>query len=384
MSAPDVLIIGAGITGAVAALTLAEAGHRVDIIDAYAPAAMASGWTLAGVRQSGRDPAELPLARAAVAEWSGLEARLGAPTHYRQGGNLRLARTEPELATIRALVADQRRAGLDLWLLTPDDLRDMAPGLSPDILGASFCPTDGHADPVATVRGFIDAALRHGARTAWGERAQAFETEHGRITAVLTDKRRITPGAVLLAAGIQVNTLLAPLGPVIPLRHPIVTVVQTQPVTARFPFVIGVANADFALRQEVSGQLRFTSGAEPGGVLAEQGNRPVVRPTLASVTATLTRAAKIMPDTANATVNAIWGGLLDLTPDALPVIDRHPDIANLTIAAGFSGHGFGIGPVTGALAGDLVLGRDPAHPVAAFRFDRWDGTGPDAGLSLHG
>ena len=97
MSAPDVLIIGAGITGAVAALELTEMGAKVEVVDRYGPAAMASGWTLAGVRQSGRHPAELPLARDAVKRWQELDRRLEARTSYRQEGNLRLARTEAEI-----------------------------------------------------------------------------------------------------------------------------------------------------------------------------------------------------------------------------------------------------------------------------------------------
>jgi sarcosine oxidase subunit beta len=95
--------------------------------------------------------------------------------------------------------------------------------------------------------------------------------------------------------------------------------------------------------------------------------------------------AGVLPAVAAAPISAVWGGLLDLTPDALPVIDRHPEFQNLVIAAGFSGHGFGIGPLTGPLAADLVLGREPAHPLAAFRLGRFAaGIGPPATLALHG
>ncbi|HYZ64955.1 MAG TPA: FAD-dependent oxidoreductase, partial [Acetobacteraceae bacterium] len=94
---PDVVVIGAGISGAASAYELATAGLSVLLLDRYGPAAMASGWTLAGVRQSGRHPAELPLARAAVALWGELSERLGADVRYRRRGNLRLARTEAEV-----------------------------------------------------------------------------------------------------------------------------------------------------------------------------------------------------------------------------------------------------------------------------------------------
>src|ERR1700719_3550439 len=102
-----IVIIGGGITGTAAAAELAREGHAVTLIEKHGIAAMASGWTLGGVRQSGRAPAELPLARAAVEIWSGLAETLGADVEYRRAGNLRLARTPAEAALIRSLVLTQ-------------------------------------------------------------------------------------------------------------------------------------------------------------------------------------------------------------------------------------------------------------------------------------
>ncbi|MCT7377996.1 NAD(P)/FAD-dependent oxidoreductase [Chelativorans salis] len=387
MSAPDVLVIGAGITGAAAALALAEAGARVEIVDRYGPAAMASGWTLAGVRQSGRHAAELPLAREAVALWPELDRTLEADTGYRQHGNLRLARDAGEVETLKALVAEQKAAGLDLALL-PDlaAVREVAPALSSAVLAASWCPTDGHADPVATVLAFLDRAERLGARVSMGERILRLEAEGGRVTEAITDRRRIAAGTVLAAPGIFVNAMLEPLGLSIPLRRPMVTVVRTAPCAPLLRPVLGVANADMAARQEVSGRLRVTSGAEAwAGALSETDRGPVVRPTARQVMDGIGRVAAVLPALAEAEVESVWGGVLDLTPDALPVVDRAPGYGNLVVAAGFSGHGFGIGPVTGPLAADLALGRRPRLALEAFRFDRFSGSArPEAELTLHG
>src|SRR5438477_12162501 len=114
-----IVIIGGGITGTSAAAELAREGQAVTLIEKHGVAAMASGWTLGGVRQSGRDPAELPLARAAVAMWSGLHDTLDADVEYRRKGNLRLARNAAEAELIRALVASQRAQGLEIDFL-PD------------------------------------------------------------------------------------------------------------------------------------------------------------------------------------------------------------------------------------------------------------------------
>lgn len=387
LATPDVLVIGAGITGTAAALEIAGAGGSVEVIDAYGPAAMASGWTLAGVRQSGRHPAELPLALAAVELWQDLHEHLGAPTGYRRSGNLRLARTDAEVATIRALVADQTRAGLQLAFL-PDltSVREIAPALSDRVLAASFCPSDGHADPLATVTAYATRAEALGARLAFGERVLRLETEGGRIVRVVTDRRTLSPGTVLIAAGFLVNELLAPLGHGIPLRRPMVTVLRSTPCPPLLAPVLGVANANMAARQENDGRMRVTSGMEDwAGEIVEAGGRPTIRPRMRALGETIAKVAEVLPGFAEVELAECWAGALDLTPDALPVIDRLPGLDNAVVAAGFSGHGFGIGPVTGPIAGRIALGRDPGHDVSAFRYGRFAAqTGPDAPLTLHG
>lgn len=387
LATPDVLVIGAGITGTAAALELAETGVKVELIDSYGPAAMASGWTLAGVRQSGRHPAELPLARSAVALWPELDERLGAETGYRRSGNLRLARDAAEADTIRALVADQSAAGLDLSYLSGlAAIREIAPALSDEVVAASFCPTDGHADPVATVSAYARRAGDQGAALSFGETVRHFETRGGRITRVVTNRRALAPGTVLLAAGFLANELLAPLGTTLPLRRPMVTVLRSAPIAPLLDPVLGVANADMAARQERSGRLRVTSGAEDwAGGLIERAGGPAIRPRMRSVLATIDKVRRVLPAFAEVELEDVWAGALDLTPDALPVIDRVPGIENLVVAAGFSGHGFGIGPVTGPMAARLVCGKAAGHPLAPFRFDRFaDGAVATAPLTLHG
>lgn len=386
LATPDVLVIGAGITGTAAALELAETGVKVELIDSYGPAAMASGWTLAGVRQSGRHPAELPLARSAVALWPELDERLDAETGYRRSGNLRLARDAAEADTIRALVADQSAAGLDLrYLADLAAIREIAPALSDAVVAASFCPTDGHADPVATVSAYARRAGDQGTVLSFGETVRHFETRGGRITRVVTDRRALAPGAVLLAAGFLANDLLAPLGVCLPLRRPMVTVLRSAPVAPLLAPVLGVANADMAARQERSGRLRVTSGAEDwAGGLIERAGAPAIRPRMRSVLATIDKVRRVLPTFAEVELEEVWAGALDLTPDALPVIDRVPDVENLVVAAGFSGHGFGIGPVTGPMAARLAIGEEPEHPLGPFRFDRFAEDTAAVPLTLHG
>ena len=191
---PDIVIIGGGITGAAAALALAEAGAKVALLERRGIAAMASGWTLGGVRQSGRDPAELPLARAAVEIWPTLNERLGADVEYRRRGNLRLARDESEVEIIRRMVEAQRALGLDLTFLADSRaLRDIAPAISEKVRAASFCPTDGHANPIKATRAFAEAARARGAAIVEGVAASAIRVERGRVTGVATSRGRSWP-----------------------------------------------------------------------------------------------------------------------------------------------------------------------------------------------
>src|SRR5258706_5451068 len=154
-----IVIIGAGITGTAAAAELAREGHEVSLIDKHGIAAMASGWTLGGCRQSGRHPAELPLARAAVELWGTLHETLGADVEYRRQGNLRLARTPDEVEIIRNIVTEQQQLGLELHFL-PDNvaIRAIAPAISSSVLAASYCPTDGHANPIKATHAFAQFA----------------------------------------------------------------------------------------------------------------------------------------------------------------------------------------------------------------------------------
>ena len=382
----DVVIIGAGISGAATAYELATAGLSVVLLDRWGPAAMASGWTLAGVRQSGRHPAELPLARQAVALWADLAERLDGTTHYRRRGNLRLARNAGEVPVIRDLVAEQTEAGLDISFLEDiKHIHEVAPAIAPHVVAASFCTSDGHADPQATVMSFVRAAERAGATMRFEERAVAIETAGGVVTGVRTETDVIPAGRVVLAAGIFGNELLEPLGLRVPLEVPMVTVLRSLPSETVLEQVIGVANADCAGRQEADGRWRVTSGLLPwhGGMAASP--RPVVAPTAGSVGLTVDTFSAVVPAFAGAAIDAIWAGLIDLTPDALPVIDTPPQVEGLVMAMGFSGHGFCLGPITGKILAGLVQGHAPELDITPFRLARFEGwNAPSAPLTLHG
>ena len=381
----DAVVIGAGISGAATALELAERGLRVVLLDRWGPAAMASGWTLAGVRQSGRHPAELPLARAAVKQWQTLAARLGTDLRYRQDGNLRLARTEAELPVIERLVAEQSAAGLDVVLLRGAEVQAVAPAVSPSVLAACHCPSDGHADPLATVTAFVDAGVRAGVTTRFHQRALAIAVDRGRVTGVRTDQGFIAAGHVVVTAGVLGNELLEPLGSPVPLEVRMVAAMRSAPLPPMLAQVIGVANADCAGRQQADGCFRATSGGEPFRGVLRDGERPRVLPPAAALQQIVQSFGAAVPVFRDAEIEAVWAGLIDLTPDALPVLDTAPDAEGLVLGMGFSGHGFCLGPVTGRILAALVTGEDAGFDLTPFRLGRFAGwNAPSEPVTLHG
>jgi sarcosine oxidase subunit beta len=350
----------------------------VTLVENSGIAAMASGRTLGGVRQSGRHPAELPLARAAVQLWGELRDALDADVDYRRRGNLRLARTAAEVEVIRELVASQRALGLDLELLAGNAaVRAVAPALSENVLAASDCASDGHADPLKATGAFAVAARSRGAAIREGVGAHSIAIAHDRVTGVVTTAGVIACERVIVAAGIDTPALLAPLGLRLPLSVEVVAVVQTEPLPPSLDQVFGVANADCAGRQQVDGRLRFTNAGSLGAATTPEAPLDVVREVVA-------RVAHVLPLAGRAKVSRTWTGMIDLTPDALPVIDAPESIAGLVVAAGFSGHGFCLGPVSGLLCADLALGRPPRHDLRAFRLDRFAAGSPAGTAELHG
>jgi sarcosine oxidase subunit beta len=380
---PDIIVIGGGISGTATAYELSKRGHRVTLLERDAIASMASGWTLAGVRQSGRHVAELPLASAAVRRWETLEEELGANVEYRQDGNLRLARTEDEVPVISQVVEDGRKIGLPIEYVEAAALREVAPALSPDVAGASLCETDGHANNHLAVKAFADAAARRGATIRTGVHVESLLVDGDRIAGVKTCDGNLGADVVVVAAGIYTPTLLLPLGLDLPLRIVLCPVVQTEVAEPMLGPVLGVADGGFAGRQEASGRFRMTGPSDDW--VADQHTVDNTGPTLWQVQQVIERAVEVLPGVGSLRMARAWGGLIDRTPDVIPVLDRVPEYEGLVVGAGFSGHGFGIGPVTGEILADLATEGSTRFDISAFQLSRFaTGAVEEEALQLHG
>jgi sarcosine oxidase subunit beta len=380
----EIVIIGGGISGTAAAYELAKRGANVTLLERGELASMASGWTLAGVRQSGRHPAELPLAEAAVNRWKTLDRELEADTEYRQQGNLRLALEADDVQTIADVVETGNAAGIAMTFLdSVDDIRAIAPAVTEDVHAASYCATDGHANPTKSVIAFADAARSAGATIVTGVEVTQIVTQSGRVTGVVTSDWTYPADIVIVTAGVYTPRLLKPLGLDFPMQLTHVPAVQTVPAPPMLDQVIGIASGRFAGRQQVDGRFRLTVGNTPWPETDHDAFN--VQPTLAQVEDTIRSSIRVLPIVAELRVAQVWGGLIDRTPDVLPVIERSPDIEGLLIAAGFSGHGFCLGPITGSILADLALTGGTSLPIEPFALSRFSRQGTrDENLQLHG
>jgi sarcosine oxidase subunit beta len=366
-----IIVVGGGINGVCTAYHLARTGIKTTLIEKNHLAAMASGWTLGGVRQSGRHLAELPLALAAVDEWESLSDHLRADTGYTRCGNMRLAKSEEEANYIRSMVELQRESGLIIDLIDGQEARRQAPALSKHIVLASLCMSDGFANAVATTKAYAEAACRYGASIIENCTAIKIIEKNSKIIGVETSSGYLDADCVVITAGIHTPSFLKPLGIELPLSIQCVHVAETAPIPQLFQHVFGVAKANCAGRQNHNGQFRYTTGIGPYHGNSEQWTVEDLKPTSECLNNLKYLVSEFIPALRDVEPENIWGGLIDLTPDALPVIDRLDKIDGLVVGAGFSGHGFGIAPSIGRILAALAAGKKIKHNIDAFRLDRF-------------
>ncbi|HVQ97087.1 MAG TPA: FAD-binding oxidoreductase [Mycobacteriales bacterium] len=363
----SVVVIGGGIVGSAAALALSAAGVDVVVLERSDGPTQASVRNGGGIRAQCRNRTERRLALASIEAWQRLGRDTGVDFEYRQGGNLRLAAAEPTLAALAAESAEEAADGLPTQVWDRAELRRRAPQLSERFVGAKYCPTDGHANPILATWMIVTAARRAGARYLTGADVTHLDCAAGRIEAVRarvgTDLIRVTAPVVVHAAGPWTAGLAATAGvhlPIIPARNAILVSESAPPLLAEF-----VSSHELAvyLRQAAKGQIHVGAVGTVDGTFDQRVSHAELKQ--------LARAVDVLPALARLRVLRTWSGTLDLTPDHLPVIGAPAALAGYIVAAGFSGHGFCLGPAVGAVIADLARGNTPQVDITALHPDRF-------------
>ncbi|MCL7466058.1 FAD-binding oxidoreductase [Phaeovulum sp. NW3] len=413
--AVDVVVIGGGIIGVTTAMELAERGISVALCEKGVIAGEQSarnwGWT----RQMGRDERELPLCIHSVAQWAGMDARIGRPTGWRRTGISYLSYTRRDLKGWLAWAEIGKRHNLDARMLSTREVTDMLPGNNGGILGVLHTGSDGRAEPWVAVPAMAEYAREKGARILTQCAVRTVETAAGKVSGVITERGEIRCQAVVLAGGIWSRLFAGNMGIDFPQLKVIGPVARIDNVEGLTDMPIGAG--DFAYRKRLDGSFTIavrnknlapitpdhfrlltdffptflTSWRELSVQLnGEFFREAMIRRRWSSSDTTPFEACRTMdpapypgftrkalrnlsrhfPGFAKARVLNEWAGVMDATPDAIPVISPIHTVPGFYVASGFSGHGFGIGPGAGQLMADLITGDRPTVDPAVFDISR--------------
>lgn len=410
--AADVIVIGGGISGCATAYELSRRGAKVILVEQGEIAQEQSRRAWGFVRQQGRHPAEAPLAKAALARWSELSEELQADLELVRNGLLMPAETDEDVKRIEGTAEVAITSGLSTRIVSSNEIGRLIPELRGTWKAGLYTPDDGHAEPIKATRAFADAAVRLGTVLKLGTRVLDIEVAHGKAAGVKTTAGRISAASVVCASGINGSLFAERFGVTIPLRGVRSTVVETNRTT---PFTdIAVWGPYVAIRPTVRGSFYLGNGYRgtaadyditfgalhhlryflPSYVrnarrlnmvfgrefFADLGRRakdlfsefaaapfqPEPRLNEFKATHNEQRFSEAFPQLRNLGRHRAWAGRVDLTPDLIPAIGQLKSVPGLYIATGFSGHGFGLGPITGQILSELVLDGRTSFNLAPF------------------
>lgn len=366
----DLIIVGSGVIGCAAAYYSAKKGMSVLVLDRDQSVGNGgSSRNGGGVRQSGRDPRELPLAIHAVEHvWPTLSEELGVDVEYHKEGNLRLGKTEKHREILQGLTDRAVACGLNVRMIDGDEVRKINPYLSDEVTCASWCPTDGHANPLTTTLGFYKCARVLGVTFLQGEEAIALEKVQGKLQRVVTKNNVYEGKKIIVAAGYESRFLTQTVGIDVPMCAELIEALVTEAEPKLFPQMLGTADADFYGHQTNHGSFVFGGASGLESTNLDNGMRRT-----SSITAPcICRGImKYVPKLADAKIVRTWAGYEDRSIDGVPVISPVEEVPGLILACGFTGHGFGISPVVGQLLAQLAAEEAPMLDLQAFRYDRF-------------
>lgn len=410
----DVIVIGAGIAGTATAWYLAQRGVKVVVCEKGRIAGEQSSRNWGFVRQQGRDPAEIPLMQEANRIWRGLERELNADLEWRADGNLVAFRNEQERTAFERWVVTANDLGLDSRIVDQAEIQRLVPGTTLGQHGGIFTASDGKAEPTKVTAAMARSAEARGA--TFVENCAVLEVirQGGKVSGVRTEHGEIGAPVVVLASGAWSSKMLKHLGFNFRQLWVLGSVGNTMPVEKVSGTAVwaGVAmrqredgSINFALRsadtdltvqallharsflklgQDYAGDYKFRlrrifAGTALGHFSQAALERELKRyrvldpePNPAAIREGLKLLQQAYPTIGEVKLRRSWAGYIELTPDLLPTIEAMDTPKGLIIATGFSGHGFGMGPITGKIVADLITEGQSDHDLKPFRFNRFD------------
>ena len=416
-----VVIIGGGIIGTFAALTLADQGIPVVLCEKGYIACEQSSRNWGWCRQAGRDEREMPLIVQSLNLWRDMNRLTEFETGFRQCGVLYVGEDAADEARFTAWTAMAAPYDIGSRVVRGTELASLMPGASRTFECGLFVATDGCAEPQRAAPAIARAAQRKGAVILAHCAVRGIDRAGGRVVGAVTERGRIGCDAVILAGGAWSSLFCASLGIRLPQLKVLSSVMRTAPLSGG-PDCCAYLN-DVGYRKRRDGGYTLAKGAGyvapfvPDTLRYLREFLPAIRTEAQSMRVRVnaqslrefrsprtwpldrsspfekTRVLDPMPNRAlnqhardamselypafrDVPVVQQWGGYIDVTPDVVPYISPAGDLPGMILATGFSGHGFGIGPAAGRLAAELATGQTPSVDPTAFRASRFSDGSP--------
>ena len=370
----DTIIIGGGVVGCAAAYYLAKAGNS-NVIVLEGTKSIGHGGSSrngGGVRQSGRDVRELPYAMYGIKNlWPNLSEELGVDTEYTQKGNLRLGKTEEHLKKLNTLASNAQSVGLDVRMVDAKEVKEICPYLADDIIGASWCPTDGHANPLTTTLGYYKRSLEMGVKYYTDAPVKELRKIKGKVRQVVLNDGTVFEGeSIILAAGYESREIARTVGVDIPMTRLIDEALVTEMQPHMFDIMLGTAGGDFYGHQAHHGSFVF--GSDSGyEVVTDMKDPSAMETNSLTLSASCRAIMSYVPALKDAKIVRSWAGWLDNAFDGVPFISRVDEAPGLILAFGFTGHGFGTAPAVGLMLSQMVAGEETVVDISVLRYDRF-------------
>jgi sarcosine oxidase subunit beta len=367
-STADVVIIGGGIMGLSTAYHLTQRGCTdVVVFEKDMIAQASTGLSAGGIRQQFSNPANIRLSQEAVRVFEQFQERFGVDMEFRQVGYLFLAQSEEVWLEFLDNAQVQSQHNVPVEVLSPDEIKYRWPYLTvDDLMGGTFCPEDGYADPYMAAMGFANAARGLGARIEEQTEVVGIRVGSDRVSGVDTTRGPVTADRVVNVAGPWAGMVSQMTGhdlPVKPYRRQVFVTQAFEEIAKPVPMILDIEPA-FYFRGEGPGILMGMSDPdEPSSFRTNIDYGFMERVIDAAI-----HRAPVLED---AEILRGWGGLYAVTPDDNPIITALPGVDGLFCAIGFSGHGFQQAPTVGRILCELVLDGETEFDLSPFAHDRF-------------
>ncbi|MBN1426583.1 FAD-binding oxidoreductase [Candidatus Fermentibacteria bacterium] len=354
----DAIVVGAGSVGMPAALSMAERGLKVLVIDQFAsPGQGSNKCAIGGIRATHSAPAKIMLCLESLRIFSTWEQIHGDKIEWVQGGYCFVAYREREEQVLKGLLTTQKAYGLDIDWYDAAALVKIIPGLSlHGLRGGTFSPGDGSASPMLSCLAFYRRAKQAGVEFRFGERVTGIMQRKGKVIGVRTDKGGYASDTMVNAAGAWARSVAQAGALDVPVHPDSHEAGVTEPV-AQFlqPMVVDIRPApgshNYYFFQHAPGPIIFCITPDPPVVGTDRRETSTFLPMVAR------RMVDLMPILANLKVRRTWRGLYPMTPDGSPIVGKSKILEGYVHAEGMCGQGYMLGPGVGALVARIVTGH---------------------------